>query len=90
MTKEELENQKLQLEVKKLQAKWYSNIEFWKVLIPTVAVIASLYFTFGKGLVDAEKSKLEIQKEQLRLDISRFEITKDELSKAIAAKDTTK
>ncbi len=44
----ELERRKLELEVKKLELKWYKNIEFWKATIPTIAILASLYFTFGR------------------------------------------
>jgi chromosome segregation ATPase len=90
MNKEELEKRKLQLEVKKLEVPWYNNIEFWKVLIPTIAVLLSLYFTFGRGLMDSEKSKLEIQKEQLKLDISRFEMKRDQLEVTILSKDSLK
>jgi chromosome segregation ATPase len=88
MTKEELENKKLTLEIKKMITPWYKNIEFWKVVIPTLAVLFSLYFTFGRGLIDFERSKLEIQKEQLRLDITRFEMKSDALKISIEAKDS--
>ncbi|QNS42563.1 hypothetical protein H0S70_06275 [Chryseobacterium manosquense] len=90
MSKESLEIQKLKLEIKKLNLPFWKNLEFWKVAFPTIAVIASLYFTFGKGLIDSEKAKLEIQKEQLKLDITRFEMKKDELSKTIVVKDSVK
>lgn len=90
MSKEEFELKKLKLEVKKLELPWYRNIEFWKVLIPTIAVLLSLYFTFGKGLIDSEKSKLEIQKEQLKLDISRFEERRDKLADTIKLQSSAK
>ena len=90
MSKEEFELKKLELEVKKLELPWYRNIEFWKVLIPTIAVLLSLYFTFGKGLIDSEKSKLEIQKEQLKLDISRFEERRDKLADTIKLQSSAK
>lgn len=88
--REDLELEKLKLEIKRLNYPWWKNLEFWKVAFPTVAVIASLYFTFGKGIIDSEKVKLEIQKEQLKLDITRFEMKKDELSKTIVSKDSIK
>ena len=90
MTQEELEKKKLELEIKKLNSPWFKNIEFWKVIIPTLAVLISLYFTFGRGLIDAEKTKLEIQKEQLKLDISRFEIKSADLTTTINSKDSAK
>ncbi len=55
---QQLQRRKLELEIKKLQTPWWSNIEFWKVVIPTIAVLGTLYFTFGKGIMDREKSKL--------------------------------
>jgi len=88
--REDLELEKLKLEIKRLNHPWWKNLEFWKVAFPTIAVIASLYFTFGKGIIDFEKVKLEIQKEQLKLDITRFEMKKDELSKIILSKDSIK
>jgi hypothetical protein len=90
MTKEELEKNKLELEIRKLRIRWYMNLEFWKVSIPTLAILISLYFTFGKGILDSEKTKLEIQKEQLRLDITRFEMKSTELSATITLKDNVR
>ncbi len=90
MTKEELEKKKLELEINKLNSPWHKNIEFWKVVIPTFAILMSLYFTFGRGLIDSEKTKLEIQKEQLKLDISRFEIKSADLTTIITSKDSVK
>jgi hypothetical protein len=87
---EELEKEKLLLEIKKLKKPWYSNLEFWKVTIPTVAILASLYFAFGRGILDTEKSKLEAQKEQLKLEIVQFEIQKKEISHEILEKDSTR
>lgn len=80
---EQLEKTKLELEIKKLKAPWYSNIEFWKVIIPTIAILVTLYFTVGQGLLDSEKRKLELQKEQLKLEILQFEGTKSDIQKDI-------
>lgn len=82
--KQELEKEKLQLEIAKLKTHWFKNIELWKVAIPTLAIIVSLYFTFGKGALDAQKDKLEIQKEQLKLEILTFENQKKELTNSIS------
>lgn len=87
MSKEKLEAEKLNLEIKKLKQPWYRNIELWKIIIPTVAIVVSLYFTFGKGLLDSEKQKLEIQKEQLKLEILQFEKKRSDIIDSIALKD---
>lgn len=80
---EELEKRKIQLEISKLKTPWYKNLEFWKVFIPTIAILASLYFTVGQGVIDFEKRKLELQKEQLKLEILQFSITKKEIDESI-------
>lgn len=82
-TKEELEQKKLELEISALNKPWYKNLEFWKVFIPTFAILTSLYFTFGKGALDNQKDKLEIKREQLRLEILTFELEKTEIVKSI-------
>lgn len=79
----ELEKQKLELEIKILKKPWFKKLEFYKVLIPTIAILASLYFAFGRGILDSEKSRLEVQKAQLKLDISTFEVEKNKLNKEV-------
>lgn len=79
-----LELEKLKLEINKLRLPWYKNLIFWKTAIPTLAILASLYFTFGRGIVDAQKEKLGIQKEQLKLEILQFEKQKKNVQKDIS------
>ncbi|MCX6319112.1 MAG: hypothetical protein NTW29_17675 [Bacteroidetes bacterium] len=78
-----LQKRKLELEIRKLNTPWWYNIEFWKTVIPTIAVLATLYFTFGKGIMDREKSKLELQKEQLKLEILQFQMQKKTIEDSI-------
>lgn len=80
---DDLQYKKLQLEIIKLSTPWYRNIEFWKVVIPTLAVLLSLYFAFGKGIIDHEKTRLEIQKEQLKLEVLQFQIQKIDIQKGV-------
>lgn len=54
--------------------------------ISSLAILVSLYFTVGRGIIDAEKSRLEIQKDQLKRDISRFEAKRDTLIASIGIK----
>lgn len=79
-----LEKKKLELEIKKLNRKWYNDIELYKTLIPTLGIIVTLYFTFGKGLLDSEKTSLEIQKETLKLEIVKFEQEKKDIQSSIS------
>ncbi|GAB3812271.1 hypothetical protein GCM10028895_03130 [Pontibacter rugosus] len=87
---EDLQKLKLELEIQKLKTPWYTSPEFWKVIIPTVAALVTLYFTFGRGIIDSEKLRLEIQKETLKLEITQFEIKKNDLIKSITQKDSIK
>ena len=78
-----LTEKKLEIEIAKLNLPWYKKFEFWKILIPTIAVIFSLFFTFGRGIMDSQKERLAIQKEQLKLEILQFEIKKGTVVKDI-------
>lgn len=95
MNMEDLQEQKLQLEINKLNAdldklnnSWYKSADFWKSIVPpfltTAAVLASLYFTIGRSVLDDEKRKLELQKEQLKLEIMQFEGVKIDIQKQIS------
>ena len=96
MPLEDLQERKLQLEIDKLNSdigknnvSWYINSDFWKSVVPpfitTIAVLASLYFTVGKSVMDDEKRKLELQKEQLKLEVMQFEGVKQEIQKDITS-----
>lgn len=96
MKQEELQAQKLQLEIDKLNtdiekgnAPFYKTSDFWKSIIPTLittgAVFATLYFTVGRSFIDDEKRKLELQKEQLKLEVLQFEGVKLDIQKQIAS-----
>lgn len=93
---QDLQEQKLLLEIDKLTTEinknsvvWYRNSDFWKSVLPpivtTSAVLASLYFTVGKSVIDDEKRKLELQKEQLKLEVMQFANEKKDIQKDIAA-----
>jgi regulator of replication initiation timing len=94
MTTEELQAQKLQLEVDKLSADnersnklFLKTADFWKAIIPilitTCGLLVTLYFTVGRSFIDDEKRKLELQKEQLKLEVMRFENDKIDIQKQI-------
>lgn len=98
---DDLQSQKLRLEVEKLNADidklsspWYESTDFWKTVLPpfltTAAVLISLYFTVGKSFIDDEKRKLELQKEQLKLEVMQFEGVKVDVQKQIAVFDSDK
>lgn len=82
-TTKDFEQEKLKLEIENLRKPWYKNFEFWKVVIPTIAILVSLYFTFGKGIIDSQKEKLEVQKAQLKLEITQFEIRRGQIKEDV-------
>ena len=84
------ERTKIDLEIAQLQKKWYKDLEFYKVAIPALAIFISLLFTYMSGILDVEKSKLELQKEQLSLDIRKFELKKDSLILIVNLKDSAR
>jgi|GEM_PF-2447186 len=88
--KDKLEEEKLKLEIKKLKTPAFRDLELWKILIPTLAILVSLYYTFGKGLLDSEKSRLELQKDQLKLEITQFEMRKTQIEDTTKIKDIQK
>lgn len=89
MSKEILEEEKLRLEIQKLRQKWYRNLEYWKIILPTLALLLSLYFAYQKGWLDIEKRSLEVDKKTLLLDIKEFQTQKAliENQRSIAIKD---
>jgi tetrahydromethanopterin S-methyltransferase subunit G len=81
---EDLEKEKLRIEIEKLNYPWFKKLELWKIIIPTIAILLSLYFTFGRGIVDAQKERLATQKENLKLEILQFKIEKGEVQQDIS------
>jgi gliding motility-associated-like protein len=88
MDKEALERWKLELEIANLRKPWYKNLEMWKVIIPAVAIVLSLIYTFSSGWINIEKSKLELKKEKLNKEIDQFSQKSDSISKVLMLKDS--
>jgi hypothetical protein len=88
MDKEALERWKLELEIANLRKPWYKNLEMWKVIIPAVAIVLSLIYTFSSGWINIEKSKLELKKEKLNKEIDQFSQKSDSISKILMLKDS--
>ena len=90
MDKEELEKKKLQLEINKLNRAWVLKIDFWKVIITVVALIFSAYWTYTSGILDVERSRLKLEKAELKKEIEEFEDRRTLLKKEIQSGDSTK
>lgn len=86
----ELEKKKLELEIRQLGRKWVYRWEFWKVLIPSTAVILSLYVTYYSGFFDTERSRLLLDKAELKKEIAEFEKQKSLINEEIIYADSTK
>jgi len=80
-TKEELEIQKLNLEISELQRPWYRKPAY---LFPTIVVIGTLLTGFITQLFQAEFTKFENQKHDLQRDNEALEKQRDDLNEKIS------
>jgi hypothetical protein len=77
--KSKLEIEKLRLEIENLKRdKWLLFFNIPSILTVLASVFSILY-GYNAGFFDKEKKLLEIKKEQLILDIQKFEIRKDSI-----------
>gem|GEM_PF-3427683 len=73
MDKQELENEKLRLEIDYLKKAWYRKPEMLRVVLPTILAIFSLIYAISTGFFSSKQEILELKKAQLTLEISEFE-----------------
>lgn len=79
MTTDELEKQKLELEVSELQKSWLRKPDVLKVLLPTTFAIFSLIYAISTGFFSSKSELLELKKKQLEFEVSQFEKDKTNL-----------
>lgn len=91
LSKEELESEKLQLEIKQLREHWWQKPSYVLAALPTLLAIISLIYGLSNGYFQALAMKLEIdrgnlqsQKSNLEQDIKNFTSQKEELRQTIA------
>lgn len=79
--KEELEREKLLLEIQKLKDPWWKNPAYILAGLPTMLAILTLIYGFTNGYFQATAIKLENQKHALQADINKFSELKGELER---------
>lgn len=80
MTKKELEEEKLKLEVADLKRHWVKKPQYLQVLLPTTLAIFSLLYAITTGLFSSKQELLELNKKRLETDIFNFQKEKKTLT----------
>ena len=79
MNLEDLEKEKVQLEIDELKRHWLKNPHYLQVLLPTILAIFSLLYAITSGLFSSKQELLELNKRQLETDITKFQTEKTSL-----------
>jgi hypothetical protein len=84
--KEDLEREKLILEIQQLKNPWWKKPAYVLAALPTLLAVLSLIYGFANGYFQATATKLEnqkhdlqVQKDKLEADIKEFSTRRDEL-----------
>lgn len=78
-TKEQLEVEKLELEILNGKKPLYKKLSFYSALSPIVFSIVAILFSLFSGLFEMESKILTIKKENLKYEINNFENKKETL-----------
>ena len=81
--KEQLEIEKLKLEIQNEKKPFYKKISFYSYLSPVAVSIVAIVFSISSGFFENESKLLDLRKENLRNEISLFEKKKDSLLTSI-------
>jgi cell division protein FtsB len=79
MSIKDLEEEKLELEIKELKRHWIKNPQYLQILLPTILAIFSLLYAITSGLFSSKQELLELNKKQLETDITAFQKQKENL-----------
>ncbi len=79
MKLEDLEKEKVQLEIDELKRHWLKNPNYLQVLLPTILALFSLLYAITSGLFSSKQELLELNKRQLETDITNFQKEKTTL-----------
>lgn len=78
--KAKLENEKIQLEIKKLKRQPELKIQLWNLIITTIIALITLYsLKFLSSLYDIKSESLGLRKEKLDREIIQFQSKRDSL-----------
>lgn len=80
MSLKDLEEEKLELEIKELKRHWIKNPQYLQILLPTTLAIFSLLYAITSGLFSSKQELLELNKKQLETDIAAFQKQKETLT----------
>lgn len=89
-TIEELQREKVELEIKDLKREWYKRKDYLQVLLPTTVALLSLIYALVSGFFNTKYEQLQLQKEQLKLEVLYFEEKREELILSNASLATSK
>jgi len=82
-SKEQLEFEKLKLEIENERKPFYKKLSFYSYLSPVAVSIAAIIFSISTGFFENESKLLDLRKENLKNEISLFVMQKDSLLSAV-------
>jgi len=74
-----LQKEKVALEIKDLEKKWFKRKDYLQILLPTTVTIFTLIYALVSGFFSSKYEKFQVQKEQLKLEVLYFEQKKENL-----------
>ena len=80
-TKEDLEKEKLRLEIAELNRQWWKKPAYIAAVFPTLLALTTLVYGFANGYFQASFIKLDNQKHTLQKEIDGFNEEKVALTK---------
>ena len=78
-TIEELQKEKLELEIKEFNRAWYKRRDYLQVLLPTTLAIFSLFYAVATGLFNAKYDLYQLKEQHLKDSVVQFAKTKRQL-----------
>lgn len=80
---QELEKEKLRLEIAALKKPWYKRyiVLILPSLLPTCLALVTLFFVYNADVFNLKNERLNINKDKLELEITQFEVQKDAIQK---------
>jgi len=80
---EDLEREKLHLEIAQLRKPWWRKVGTYATLVPIMIAIVAMIQGLRSGFFDRQAQILELRERQLRIDVSVLERARDSISTLI-------